>query len=203
MSAESQPEDVIEASDQAETEAPVVAKAVETWPLERVQAAVEALLFASPDVLAFRAIRKIFPEDEVPTRLLREALAALAAHYVPPGRGVVLTEIAGGWQFQTHEDQFEWVQSLAKTRKEDRVTQAALETLAIIAYKQPITRAEIDAVRGVGSGQLIRTLMEKKMVKVVGRVDLPGRPFQYGTAPHFLEHFGLGSLRDLPQGKEL
>ena len=204
MSAETQPEDLATAAEETE----VVNDAEEStpaepWTQERVQGAVEALLFASPDVLPFRAIRGIIPEEEVATAMIKDALAALTKIYDEPGRGVVLAEIAGGWQFQTHEDQFKWVQSLAKTRKEDRITPATLETLAIIAYKQPITRAEIDAVRGVGSGQMIRTLMEKKMVKVAGRVDLPGRPFLYGTTPHFLEHFGLGSLRDLPQGREL
>jgi segregation and condensation protein B len=176
---------------------------VEAWSDERIQAAVEALLFASPESLPFRAIRDVVPEDAATTSALRDALERIRERFDRPESGVRLVQIAGGFQFQTHESVFVCVQSLAKTRVEDRVSPAALETLAIVAYKQPITRAEIDAIRGVGSGSLLRTLMDKKMVKVVGRVDLPGRPFQYGTTPYFLEHFGLGNLKDLPQGREL
>ena len=176
---------------------------VDPWPDAKVAAAVEALLFASPDVLTFRAIRQILPEDEVTGPAIREGLETLKKSYAREGRGVVLVEISGGWQIQTREDFFPWVSALARSRTEERITPAAIETLAIIAYKQPITRAEIDAIRGVGSGQIIRILMDKKMVRVLGRVDLPGRPFQYGTTGQFLSHFGLASLRDLPQGKDL
>ncbi|MCA9321180.1 MAG: SMC-Scp complex subunit ScpB [Planctomycetes bacterium] len=179
------------------------APAGDFWASEKVQAVVEALLFASPDVMSFRNLRKILPEDEVPSDDLRAALTALQDRYESRGSGVVLQEVAGGWQFVTRETCHEWVQRLARTRTEEKITAAALETLSIVAYKQPITRAEVDAIRGVGSGQMIRTLMDKKMVKVVGRVDLPGRPFQYGTTRQFLEHFGLRALRDLPQGKDL
>lgn len=185
------------------TEAVQTALTVDPWSEEKIQAAVEALLFASPESLAFRAIRDVIPEDAATTSAVRDALDRIRERFDHPASGVRLVQVAGGFQFQTHESVFVCVQSLAKTRVEDRVSPAALETLAIVAYKQPITRAEIDAIRGVGSGSLLRTLMDKKMVKVVGRVDLPGRPFQYGTTPHFLEHFGLGNLKDLPQGREL
>ncbi len=173
------------------------------WSQGRVEAALEALLFASPDVLGFRNMRKILPDQVVSNEAIRAALAQLKERYERKESGIVLVEISGGWQIQTREDFFPWVQELARTRTEEKITAAALETLAIIAYKQPITRAEIDAIRGVGSGQIIRTLMDKKMVKVVGRVELPGRPFQYGTTPHFLSHFGLKNLKDLPRGKDL
>ncbi len=173
------------------------------WSRQRVEAALEAMLFASPDVLGFRSMRRILPEQTVSNEAMREALANLRERYERRESGIILVEISGGWQIQTREEYFEWVQALAKTRTEEKITAAALETLAIIAYKQPITRAEIDAIRGVGSGQIIRTLMDRKMVKVVGRVELPGRPFQYGTTPHFLSHFGLKNLKDLPRGREL
>ena len=173
------------------------------WPEESVVAALEALFFAAPEPLTFRTIRGILPEEEVSSERLRDALKALGERYDAPGSGIALVEIAGGWQVQTREDYWPWVRSLARTRTEEKITAAALETLAIIAYKQPITRAEIDAIRGVGSGQLIRTLMDKKMVRVVGRVELPGRPFQYGTTRQFLDHFGLGVIKDLPRGKDL
>ena len=97
----------------------------------------------------------------------------------------------------------EYVQGLVGTRREEKITRAALETLAIIAYKQPLARSEVDAIRGVGCGQLIRILMDKKLVKVVGREDLPGRPFLYGTTTFFLEHFGLRGVKDLPKGDDL
>lgn len=173
------------------------------WTTSRVQAVLEALLFASPDPLTMRALQRILPDSEVDSAMITDGFDALRERYESSHSGIVLAEIAGGWQIQTREDYFSWVQKLAKTRSEERLTQAALETLAIVAYKQPITRAEVDAVRGVGSGQLIRTLMDRNLVKVVGRVELPGRPFQYGTTQHFLEHFGLSSLADLPKEKEL
>jgi len=173
------------------------------WSKESVEAAVEALLFASPEAMSFRNIRRILPDDEVPNDDIRAALSALAERYERPGSGIVLQEISGGWQILTQESCFEVVQKLARTRTEEKITAAGMETLSIIAYKQPVTRAEVDSIRGVGSGQMIRNLMDRKMVKVVGRVDLPGRPFQYGTTRQFLEHFGLKGLRDLPQGKDL
>ncbi len=173
------------------------------WGQARVEAALEALLFASPDVLGFRNMRRILPAETVSNEAMRAGLAQLKERYDRKESGIILVEISGGWQIQTREDFYPWVQDLAKTRNEEKITAAALETLAIIAYKQPITRAEIDAIRGVGTGQIIRTLMDKKMVKVVGRVELPGRPFQYGTTPHFLSHFGLKNLKDLPRGKDL
>ncbi len=173
------------------------------WPAARVRAVVEALLFASPDVLTFRALRKILPDDDVPNDEIRAALSALQERYEAEGSGILLQEVSGGFQIVSREELWEWVQKLGRTRTEERITAAGLETLAIIAYKQPITRAEVDAIRGVGSGQLIRNLMDRKMVKVVGRVDLPGRPFQYGTTRRFLEHFGLKNLKDLPRGRDL
>ncbi|MCB9831980.1 MAG: SMC-Scp complex subunit ScpB [Planctomycetes bacterium] len=173
------------------------------WAQARVEATIEALLFASPDVLGFRQIRGILPEDTVSNEAIRAALKGLEERYQAKGSGIVLAEISGGWQIQTREEHFDFVSLLAKVRIDEKITPATLETLAIIAYKQPITRAEVDAIRGVGSGQIVRNLMDKNLVKVVGRVDLPGRPFQYGTTKHFLDHFGLKGLKDLPRGKDL
>ncbi|MFT7617935.1 MAG: segregation and condensation protein B [Planctomycetota bacterium] len=207
---EVQPEEETPALDSTETPVPAEEQEPEDdgrrkrqWSQARVEAALEALLFASPDVLGFRNMRKILPEQAVSNEAIRAALGQLKERYERKESGIILIEISGGWQIQTREDFFPWVQELARTRTDEKITAAALETLAIIAYKQPITRAEIDAIRGVGSGQIIRTLMDKKMVKVVGRVELPGRPFQYGTTPHFLSHFGLKNLKDLPRGKDL
>ena len=176
---------------------------VEPWSQERVVAALEAILFASPDVLGTRALKALMPQGAVSDEALKSALETLGERYDRPDSGIVLQRISGGWQLLTREEHYDVVQALGRTKTEEKITAAALETLAIVAYKQPITRAEIDAIRGVSSGQILRTLMDKKMVKVVGRVELPGRPFQYGTTRQFLEHFGLGNLKDLPQGKDI
>ena len=193
----------VEMADEVEEAAQDGAETVDPWPRERVVGAVEAALFASPDALTLRALRGLFPAGAADDEALNGALEALVQHYDRPGSGIVLQKISGGWQILTREQHYDVVAALGRTRTEEKITAAALETLAIVAYKQPITRAEIDAIRGVSSGQILRTLMDKKMVKVVGRVDLPGRPFQYGTTRQFLEHFGLGNIKDLPQGKDI
>lgn len=162
----------------------------------------EALLFASPDPLGAPALRKVFGE-EFPKDVLKRGLQLLKERTEADGRGIMLTEVAGGWQFLTREDYFQYVRRIARTRAEERLTPAAIETLAVIAYKQPVTRAEIDAIRGVASGPLVRSLMDRSLVKVVGRAELPGAPFQYGTTKQFLKHFGLKSARDLPDPKDL
>lgn len=179
------------------------AEPVEPWSEARVVGAVEALLFASPDVLTLRAFRGLLPDGAASDEAIQGALEVLTERYDRPDSGIVLQRVSGGWQLLSREEHYDVVQALGRTRTEEKITAAALETLAIVAYKQPITRAEIDAIRGVSSGQLLRTLMDKKMVKVVGRVELPGRPFQYGTTRQFLEHFGLGNLKDLPVGKDI
>ena len=162
----------------------------------------EALLFASPDPLGASALRKVFGE-EFPRDVLKQALQLLKDRTEAEGRGIILTEVAGGWQFLTREDYFQYVRRIARTRAEEKLTPASIETLAVIAYKQPATRAEIDAIRGVASGPLVRSLMDRGLVKVIGRADLPGAPFQYGTTKQFLKHFGLKSARDLPDPKDL
>lgn len=162
----------------------------------------EALLFASPDPLGTAAMKKVFGE-EFPKDLLKQALELLKERTNVEGRGVLLTEVAGGWQFLTREDCFPYVRRIARTQREEKLTPAAIETLAVVAYKQPVTRAEVDAIRGVASGPLVRSLMDRGLVKVTGRAELPGAPFQYGTTRQFLKHFGLKSSRDLPDPKEL
>jgi segregation and condensation protein B len=182
-------------TDQEASEAP--------WAPERLDSVLEAMLFASPDSLSFRMIRKIIPEGAATREEIRDGLTRLIEVYAADNHGVMLMEIAGGYQFQTRPEFYEYVQGLVGTRREEKITRAALETLAIIAYKQPLARSEVDAIRGVGCGQLIRILMDKKLVKVVGREELPGRPFLYGTTTYFLEHFGLRGVKDLPKGDDL
>lgn len=134
---------------------------------------------------------------------LKSGLAELARRTGAPDRGVVLLEVAGGWQFLTRDTYFPSVQKIAKTRAEEKLSPATIETLSVVAYKQPVTRAEVDAIRGAQSGPHLRTLMDKGMVRVVGRAEIPGAPFTYGTTKHFLKHFGLKSPKDLPDPKDL
>jgi segregation and condensation protein B len=164
--------------------------------------ALEALLFSSPEPLSLAALKRVFGED-VPGETIHAGLELLKARSMEPGRGVMLVEVALGWQYLTREEYFPFVEKIAKTAKEERITAAGIETLSIVAYKQPLTRAEVDAIRGAASGNHIRLLMDRGLVKVSGRAELPGAPFLYGTTKQFLKHFGLRSLEDLPDPKDL
>jgi len=157
----------------------------------------ESVLFAAPEPLPLVQLRRILGE-ETPTPVLLEALEVLTRRTAAEDRGIVLAQVAGGWQFLTRETYWPYVARTAKTRAEEKLTPAAIETLAIVAYKQPVTRAEVDAVRGAVSAPHIRTLVERGLVKTVGRADAPGQPFQYGVTKTFLRRFGLRSAAELP-----
>jgi segregation and condensation protein B len=163
----------------------------------RLAPIVESVLFASPEPVGLAAFRKILGE-ETATGPLLEALELLTRRTAAAERGVVLAQVAGGWQFLTREEYWPYVSRTAKTRAEERLTPAAIETMAIVAYKQPVTRAEVDALRGAQSAQHLRTLVDRGLVKTVGRADAPGQPIQYGTTKSFLLRFGLKSPSDLP-----
>lgn len=163
----------------------------------RLAPILESVLFASPEPLPLVSLRKILGE-ETPVGALIEALDLLTKRTASGDRGVVLAQVAGGWQFLTREAFWPFVSRTAKTRAEERLTPAAIETLAIVAYKQPVTRAEVDAVRGSISAPHLRTLVERGLIKTVGRADAPGQPIQYGTTKSFLRRFGLKSAGDLP-----
>ncbi len=164
---------------------------------EQLVSVLEAVLFASPEPLSLVNLRRILGDD-VPITTLIESLEILTQRTGGADRGIVLAQVAGGWQFLTREVHFGAVSKVAKARAEEKVTPATIETLAIIAYKQPVTRAEVDAIRGAQSGNHIRTLIERSFVRTTGRATIPGAPFTYGTTKHFLKHFGLRSLADLP-----
>ena len=119
------------------------------------------------------------------------------------GLPLALTEIAGGWRLLTSPDLGDVVNRLAKVRKAEKVTPAAMETLSIVAYRQPVTNAEVEAIRGVQSGSMLRMLVDRGLICVTGRADQPGSPLQYGTTKEFLNRFGLASLKDLPRDGEL
>jgi segregation and condensation protein B len=155
----------------------------------------EALVFASPDPLTPKAAAEATDLDpETVAHLLRR----LADDYQTRGAGLVLEEAAGGWRLVTAPDLSAWVLRLGRTPRQAPLSPAALEVLAIVAYRQPVTRAEIEALRGVNSDRALRTLEERLLVREVGRRDTLGRPVEYGTTDAFLLAFGLRNLGELP-----
>jgi len=149
-------------------------------------------------------------EDEVlagaleqPVARVRAALLRLAERYTAERRGIDLRRAGGGWRFYTREAYAPYVERMLLDGQRARLTRAALETLAVVAYRQPVTKAEIEAIRGVQAGPILRTLVDRGLVRVEGRADVPGHPLQYGTTRSFLDRFGLGSLEELPRDSEL
>jgi segregation and condensation protein B len=163
---------------------------------------IEALLFCSDEPVSDERLAAT-AGDDVTVAAVREAAAALAAEYEASGRAFGVHEIAGGWQLFTRPEFNKYLKKLLQARNEARFTQAALETLSIVAYKQPISRAEIEDIRGVACGDLLRTLMEKGLVRIAGRGEGLGRPLLYGTTKKFLMAFGLSSVKELPDSKQL
>lgn len=159
-----------------------------------IKAVAESLLFASGTPLSLRRIAEVIGVAQAE---VKAALALLRDEYVAPSRGIILAEVAGGYQLRTAPEYADYVKTLVR-EKPSRLSRAALETVAIIAYRQPITKAEIEAVRGVNVDGVLNSLMTRKLVRVMGRKDVPGRPWVYGTTPQFLELFGLGDLMSLP-----
>lgn len=160
----------------------------------------EALLFMAADPLPLNRIVTLLgavSKDEV-----EQALARLKEDYAQEGRGLHLAEIAGGYRIVTKPDYAPWVKRLDKVKSPPKLSRSALESLAIIAYRQPIVRAEIEQIRGVETSGVLRTLLERKLVRIVGRKEEPGRPIMYGTTKFFLEHFGLRDLSQLPPLRE-
>lgn len=170
-----------------------------------------ALIFGANRPLSIKEMRKCLVEvaaerggettafAKVREKDIIDALAELRAESENVKGGFVLTEVAGGYKFQTDATCGKWLRHFLDAGKPHRLSRPALETLAIIAYRQPVTRAEIEGVRGVNVDHIVRTLMEMQLIRIVGRSELPGRPFQYGTTHSFLEHFGLKGLSDLEQ----
>ena len=159
------------------------------------------MLFAAHDPVPPRRLADIVSAVGVPE--IRQAVEELKSQYDEQGRAFQIQEIAGGFQLFSRPEFRKYVQQLKRSRGDGRLTQAALETLAIVAWKQPIIRADIEAIRGVQSGEMLRGLAERRLVKIIGRLDVIGRPLLYGTTRRFLQHFGLKSLRDLPKVGEL
>jgi segregation and condensation protein B len=163
----------------------------------------EAALFASGHPVATSDLRNMVAGDEVSAEDVAAALDEIKRHYDDDGHGVELMEVAGGWQILTRPEFTEVIERAQLAARPQRLSAAALETLAIIAYRQPIGRAEIEEIRGVGAGQMLKSLHERELIEVVGRGEGMGRPLLYGTTPAFLEHFALRHLGELPRGNEL
>jgi segregation and condensation protein B len=169
-------------------------------PPQEIRAVLEALIFASPHPITPRQIGDVL--GGVPRSAWEAALAELKAEYARDGRGLQLVEVAAGYQITTRPEYNDWVRELLDPRAPTRLSIQALETLAVIAYKQPVTLPEIIDLRGVKSGGVIKTLLEKRLIRITGRKEVVGRPMLYGTTKEFLLQFGLKDLAELPRIEE-
>lgn len=168
--------------------------------LSALRPVVESLIFSSEFPLKVDMIRDILGERDK-TKIER-VLEGLNQEYEDPSHGFELVHVAEGYQFRTKSRHSEWIKKLRRTRA-PRLSRSSMEVLAIIAYKQPIMRAEVEAIRGVDSASVLRTLLERKLIRILGRKDVPGRPIVYGTTREFLHFFGLRSLSDLPTLRDI
>jgi segregation and condensation protein B len=169
-------------------------------PTAELKAILEALIFASPEPLTPKQIFKLLETE--PKEDVQAAIEQLKREYDRPG-GLQLVEVAGGYQIVTRSDLHEWVRRLFQERTTQRLTVQALETLAVIAYRQPVTALEITEIRGVNTSGVLNTLLERHLVKIVGRKQVVGRPFMYATTKEFLIRFGLNDLADLPKVEDM
>ena len=163
----------------------------------------EAALFASAHPVPLDDLRAMVADDDTSAEDVTAALEEIRQHYDDDGHGVELMEVAGGWQILTRPEFTEVIERAQLAARPQRLSAPALETLAIIAYRQPIGRAEIEEIRGVGAGQMLKSLHERELIEVVGRGEGMGRPLLYGTTSMFLEQFALRHLGELPRGAEL
>jgi len=161
---------------------------------------VEGLLLVSHEPLPLKRLLEALPELD--GRSLRHAIEELNVEYRGSERGFHIQEVAGGYQLVTNVELAPWMKRMLQAPREGVLSKAAMETLAIVAYRQPITKVEIETVRGVDGTATLETLLERQFVRIVGRKETPGRPLLYGTTTEFLRHFGLGSLEALPPMKD-
>jgi segregation and condensation protein B len=169
-------------------------------PPQEIRAVLEALVFASPHPITPRQIGEVL--GGVPRAAWEAALQELKDEYARDGRGLQLVEVAAGYQITTRPEYNDWVRELLDPRAPTRLSIQALETLAVIAYKQPVTLPEVIDLRGVKSGGVIKTLLEKRLIRITGRKEVVGRPMLYGTTKEFLLQFGLKDLSELPRIEE-
>ena len=169
--------------------------------LENLKQVVEALIFASDIPISLEQIRGFIEETTVAQ--VRKAIETLNLEYKQSGRAFDIIQVAGGFQMVTRQSYSSWVKKLFHKRSKARLSQAALETLSIVAFKQPVPKSEISGVRGVSSDGVINTLLERKLVTIAGRSEGPGRPLLYRTTREFLRYFGVNSISDLPKPREI
>ena len=193
---ETTPEGSIEGPDSGAREAEEPIEEARELSTDHLRGLLEALVFASDKPVASSELAKL---ASAPLREVKALMGELKEHYAH--RGIVLQEVAGGWVFRTGVAYAPFVRELTSERPV-KLTRAQIETLAITAYRQPITRPEIDEIRGVDSGATLKLLLERDLLRILGKKDEPGRPLLYGTTSHFLEFFGLKSLKDLPTLRE-
>ncbi len=166
----------------------------------QLKSAIEALLFVSGGPLPLDRLKGIF--DEAAPDQIEAQMQALRREYDDRGAGIMLAEVAGGYQLATRPENSAWIRKFKSVKVSSKLSKPALETLAIVAYKQPITRTEVESIRGVNIGGIMRNLMERRLIKIVGKKDVPGKPMLYGTTREFLEYFGLRDLAGLPTLRE-
>jgi segregation and condensation protein B len=166
---------------------------------ERLKSILESLLFAAGEPLSIAKIAAVL--EGVPKAEIQNSLVTLGAEYSANNRGLAIEEVAGGYQLRTPKEHAQYVRRLLAARP-PRLSRPLLETVAIIAYRQPITRPEIEQLRGVDTGGVLETLLERRLIKIAGRKEAPGRPMMYATTPEFLEVFSLKDLDSLPDLKE-
>ena len=176
-----------------------------------IRQVVEALLFATDEPLSTKTMLEIFgdfergelPQKRVTEQTLLDAIEQLNKEYETTRRAMRIVKVAGGYQFATLPLFATWLGKMVKEKSKRKLSVSALESLAVIAYKQPVTKPEIESIRGVNADYVIRSLMERNLITIIGRAATPGRPLLYGTTAEFLKHFGLNDLSDLPKPREI
>ena len=166
----------------------------------QMQAIIEAIIYVAEDPVKLEQLKEVFPRENPEN--IEQALKDLVENFNARPGGMVIREVAGGYRMTTRPEHHEQIRAYLKTRPNAKLSMAALETLAVIAYKQPVTLAEILAIRGKKSSSALQTLLEKRLVAIIGRKPVVGRPILYGTSKEFLIHFGLNSITDLPTLEE-
>jgi len=177
-----------------------VSSQAEAIDARELKAILEAVLFVSPEPVPVARLMSIL--GTVSKAEVVQALGILTHDLDQDGRGIQLVQVAGGYRLVTKQEYGPWLKRMDKAKAAQKLSRSALESLAIIAYKQPLVRSEIEEIRGVETSGVLRTLCERKLVRIVGRKDVPGRPIMYGTTKFFLEHFGLQDLSQLPPLRE-
>lgn len=169
--------------------------------IDKLKKITEALIFASDEPLTISQIKSII--DQATSKQIKQAIEQLNHEYSQTNRSLKIVQVAGGYEMVTHESYAQWVKELFKRRSASRLSPAALETLSIIAFEQPVSNTDISSIRGVSSSGVLKTLLERKLITISGRAEGPGRPLLYKTTKEFLRYFGINSIDELPKPREI